>query len=143
MRKRIDQFDAFSGQVLQLALPCQSLHKITELMLSSYTFFESHPPDIQREWKTYIDKVQESVFRGLLSIIRCSRSYYLTSYGSNLCHALQQQQPCFRYISSSTIVDVSRLGSCQIPRTWVSCCAVTFCFQQVDKSIKESLKKAP
>ena len=43
------------GHVWPVA-PAESLCKITELMLGSYSFFESHPPDIQREWKSYVDK---------------------------------------------------------------------------------------
>jgi len=50
----------------------KSLHKITELMLSSYTFFESHPPDIQREWKSYIDKVDKRIEEALKKAVKAS-----------------------------------------------------------------------
>ena len=33
--------------------------QITDLLLQSYQFFESHGPDTQREWRHYVEKARE------------------------------------------------------------------------------------
>eukprot|EP00435_Cladocopium_sp_Y103_P044242 s634_g12.t1 len=50
----------------------KSLCKMTELMLGSYSFFETHPPDIQREWKSYVDKVDKSIKEALRKAVKTS-----------------------------------------------------------------------
>lgn len=43
----------------------EALEKITELMLSTYKFFESHPNDIQKEWRLYVEKLDKRVEEAL------------------------------------------------------------------------------
>ncbi|CAE8674019.1 unnamed protein product, partial [Polarella glacialis] len=68
--------------------------KITDLMLNSYQFFEQHPADIQREWKTYVDKVDKRVEEALKKAVKTSLQ--------DLCKALNgvdtktEPSPLFR-----------------------------------------------
>merc|ERR1712232_722825 len=70
-----------------------SHEKIAELMLSSYSFFESHPNDIQREWKQYVDKVDKRIEEALKKCVKTSLQ--------DLCRALNgdnktEPAPLFR-----------------------------------------------
>merc|ERR1712151_1380877 len=67
--------------------------KITELMLHTYQFFENHPPDIQREWKTYVEKIDKKVEEALRKAVKTSLQ--------DLCKALNgdnktEPAPLFR-----------------------------------------------
>jgi dynein heavy chain len=54
--------------------------KIVDLMLTAYQFFESHPQDIQREWRAYVDKVDKKIEEVLKKAVKTSLQ--------DLCRAL-------------------------------------------------------
>merc|ERR1712151_1315438 len=77
--------------------------KITELMLHTYQFFENHPPDIQREWKQYVDKIDKKVEEALKKAVKTSLQ--------DLCKALNgdsktEPSPLFRI---SAVLDDIRM----------------------------------
>lgn len=77
--------------------------KISELMLSTYVFFETHPNDIQREWKIYVDKIDKKVEEALKKAVKTSLQ--------DLCRALNgdsktEPSPLFKI---SAILDESKM----------------------------------
>mmetsp|Transcript_64893 Transcript_64893/g.119431 ORF Transcript_64893/g.119431 Transcript_64893/m.119431 type:complete len:4522 (+) Transcript_64893:77-13642(+) len=70
-----------------------SHEKITELMLNTYTFFEHHPADVQREWKAYVEKIDKRIEEALKKCVKTSLQ--------ELCRALNgdnktEPSPLFR-----------------------------------------------
>merc|ERR1712222_300142 len=71
----------------------QAHEKITELMLNTYQNFELHPPEIQREWKSYVEKVDKRIEEALKKAVKTSLQ--------DLCKALNGEKnteptPLFR-----------------------------------------------
>mmetsp|Transcript_14483 Transcript_14483/g.50911 ORF Transcript_14483/g.50911 Transcript_14483/m.50911 type:complete len:4419 (-) Transcript_14483:356-13612(-) len=71
----------------------EALDKVTELLLNTYKFFESHPGDIQKEWKLYVEKVDKRVEDALKKAVKSSLQ--------ELCKALNgdnktEPSPLFR-----------------------------------------------
>ncbi|CEL98551.1 unnamed protein product [Vitrella brassicaformis CCMP3155] len=51
----------------------QNTHaEITDTMLATYQFFETHPQEIQREWKQYVDKMDKKVEEALKKAVKSS-----------------------------------------------------------------------
>merc|ERR1711897_89229 len=71
----------------------ESHAKITDLMMSSNSFFETHPHDIQREWRAYVDKIDKRIEESLKKCVKTSLQ--------ELCRALNgdsktEPSPLFR-----------------------------------------------
>merc|ERR1711972_887330 len=97
-KKTVHRDDEFRDVQEQCRAEVQRLfkeahEKITELMLNTYQFFENHPPDIQREWKTYVDKIDKKIEEALKKAVKTSLQ--------DLCKALNgdnktEPSPLFR-----------------------------------------------
>merc|ERR1711972_707557 len=107
-KKTVHRDDEFRDVQEQCRAEVQRLfkeahEKITELMLNTYQFFENHPADIQREWKTYVDKVDKKIEESLKKAVKTSLQ--------DLCRALNgdsktEPSPLFRI---SAVLDDIRM----------------------------------
>lgn len=47
-------------------------HHISEVLLNTYSYFESHPPEIQREWKNFVTKIDLKLEEALKACVKRS-----------------------------------------------------------------------